>query len=143
MKNRLEIKPKVRVRPIYVVTGGLLTLALIIVLSIVLGGFSNSESKASNISPKDEDASVRWVVEGVSINESIEEINVEISSISSAYLQLKLYNDQRELLLKKSVKVTEGNSEEGFNGLSFLPKGKYLVVVSGEDKTVEKWVSKE
>jgi hypothetical protein len=108
-----------------------------------MGGLSSRNRKAGERFSSTDNASERWIVEKVRLNEAVEGINVEINSISNAYLQVKLFNHERALLMKKSIKLNQVVNTDGFQGLSFLLPGKYLVVVSGEDKTVEKWINKE
>jgi hypothetical protein len=143
MRNRIEAKPKLRLKSLYIVSGTAVLATIVIVIVLALGGFSSKQSNADQRFPTTESASERWVVETVSLNEDLEGIDVEINANASAYLNLKLFNKERELLMKKSIKLNEGLNSEGFQELSFLTKGKYLVVVSGEDKTVEKWVTKD
>ncbi len=140
MRNRLVQKQQVSIKLKYVAAGAAFTIAAVLWILSTIGVFtsSNSSAQVENIDFGNE----YWLVETVNTNASMNSVEIDIHSKYSCRLQLKILNQEKELLKKESVLVEEGKENHIVNDISFLPAGKYLVEISGEDKTVSRWVNK-
>lgn len=140
MKRRIRAsvkqKSSTRLKAIVVVGAGMVAIGVVFLL--VFGLNLTSKNAKAN-----EDITSYWSLEQVTPEDFRSSVDVSIESKINCLLLVKLYSEKEELIAKEIVELKEGANTHHLADLEMLPKGEYVVEVSGEDKSVTRKIYKK
>ncbi|MBI1185036.1 hypothetical protein GC194_12240 [bacterium] len=141
MKQELRTRQKMSRVQLIAVVGSVM---LITVFSLLFFGtqfFWSNKSKAGTDTAT-EGATEYWTVNEVSPSVFTDMVSVEVQSRYQGSLLLKLFDEEGKVVFRESLDLAAGANEHVINNLESLAQGRYVLEISGEDKTEKRELTK-